>query len=266
MDISSIIGIIVGLLVLSVGVMLAGVGLLPYLSLSSIFIVFGASFCAMLLGSSIKYIRGFRRYFRIIFHIPKWNIGGKISMLVNLSDRARREGLLALEDTIETLEDTFTQQGIQLVVDGTDPDVIKNILFSDLEKMQERHFVVHKIFDEWAKIAPAFGLIGTIIGLIAMLGNIGGDISIIGRGLQTALITTLYGAVLANLILIPMRVKLENRNEEEVLMREIIIEGVLSIQSGDNPRILFEKLLAYLPDDQRETVRRRMGNTFSYGS
>jgi len=147
------------------------------------------------------------------------------------------------------------RKGIQLVVDGSDPDIIKGILYADLNQLEVRHEVGANIMGDWATIAPAFGMIGTLVGLIAMLGNIGGDSSAIGRGMQTALVTTLYGSFLANLVFIPFKIKLEDRHRDEMRVREIVIEGILSIQSGDNPRILQEKLISFLPPDQRQAVR-----------
>jgi chemotaxis protein MotA len=151
------------------------------------------------------------------------------------------------------------RKGIQLVVDGTDPDIIKSILYADLNQLQARHEVGIKIFDDWSKIAPAFGMIGTLVGLIAMLGSIGGDTTAIGKGMQTALVTTLYGSFFANLFLIPFKSKLEDRDKDESRVKEIVIEGILSIQSGDNPRILLEKLVSFLPPDQRQAVRQESG-------
>jgi chemotaxis protein MotA len=152
------------------------------------------------------------------------------------------------------VEDEFMRKGIQLVVDGTDPDIIKNILYTELNQLQERHETGIKVFDDWGKIAPAFGMIGTLAGLVAMLGNLE-DKSSIGSGMALALITTMYGAIFANLVFIPIKNKLEDRDKEETRSKEIIIEGILSIQSGDNPRILLEKLVSFLPPKQRDAIR-----------
>ncbi|MFQ3621645.1 MAG: MotA/TolQ/ExbB proton channel family protein, partial [Spirochaetales bacterium] len=178
--------------------------------------------------------------------------------VVEFSERARREGLLALEDNLQELDDEFMRKGIQLVVDGTDPEIIKSILYNELNQIQERHATAIKVFEDWGKLAPAFGMIGTLIGLVAMLAKLE-DKSSIGSGMAVALITTLYGAILANLILIPIGTKLVDRDKTETLTKEIIIEGILSIQSGDNPRILLEKLIAFLPPAQRESLKQESG-------
>jgi chemotaxis protein MotA len=180
-------------------------------------------------------------------------------MIVTFSEKARREGLLALEDDLDELEDDFLRKGIQLVVDGTDPEIIRNIMETELNNMQTRHEQGIKVFEDWGLFAPAFGMIGTLIGLIIMLQNLGGDQSAIGSGMSAALITTLYGAVFANSVLIPIANKLIYVNEQEILIREIMIEGTLSIQSGDNPRIVKEKLVSFLPPEIRAMVEEETG-------
>ena len=159
-----------------------------------------------------------------------------------------------MEDDLEEVEDDFMRKGIQLVVDGTDPDIIKNVLYNDLNQLQTRHSVGITLFDSWGKIAPAFGMIGTLAGLVSMLANMEDQASI-GPNMSLALITTMYGAIFANLVFIPIKLKLEDRDNAETLVREIMIEGILSIQSGDNPRILEEKLLSFLPPVRRDAVR-----------
>jgi chemotaxis protein MotA len=186
--------------------------------------------------------------------VPNYEEERIIARLVAFSEKARREGLLALEDDLEEVEDDFLRKGIQLVVDGTDPEIIKSILNTELSKIQERHEAGIKLFDDWGKFAPAWGMTGTLIGLIGMLANIE-DQAAIGSGMATALITTLYGVIIANLIMIPIKNKLTDRDVSETLVKEIMIEGILSIQSGDNPRILEEKLLSYMTPARREAVR-----------
>lgn len=255
MDLGTVIGIAVGASMVAMGIIIGPVGLGPYLSPDSLLITILGSFGAMMVANPLSRMLGITKYLKQIFNTTTWNEEEMISQLVAFSDRARKEGLLALEDNLESVEDEFMRKGIQLVVDGTDPDIIKNILYAELNQIQARHETGQKVFDDWGKIAPAFGMIGTLVGLIAMLGNIGGDQTAIGKGMQTALVTTLYGSFFANLFLIPFKSKLEDRDKDEVRAKEIIIEGVLSIQSGDNPRILLEKLISFLPPGQRQAVR-----------
>lgn len=254
MDLATIVGLLVGFTALVVGIFWTGGSALGFISISSIFITIVGSFCALMVANPLSRVLGIMRYFRLTLRIPNYEEERIISQLVTFSEKARREGLLALEDDLEEVEDEFLRKGIQLVVDGTDPDIIKNILYNELNQVQSRHAIGINLFDDWSKLAPAFGMIGTLIGLITMLAQIE-DKSAIGIGMSTALITTLYGAVLGYLVFLPVKRKLEDRDEGESLVKEIMIEGILSIQSGDNPRILEEKLLAFLSPLRREAVR-----------
>ena len=168
-----------------------------------------------------------------------------IDIFANLARKARREGLLGLEDDIERLEDPFYQKGIRLMVDALDPDLIKDILETEMHYTGERHELGQRVFKTWGGLAPAFGMIGTLIGLIQMLAKLD-DPSSLGPAMALALLTTFYGSLLANLILLPMAGKLELRSEQELLAKELILEGVIGIQSGMNPRILEEKLKAFI--------------------
>lgn len=255
MDLGTIIGLVAGAGFILFAIISGGAGLGPYVSVGSFVMVIGGSFGAMMVATPMSRILGLMRYIRIILRTPDWQEEKIISDLVAFSERARREGLLALEDNLDEVEDEFMRKGIQLVVDGTDPDIIKSILYHDLNEIQSRHDSGIQIFDTWSKVAPAFGMIGTLAGLITMLVNLGGDTSVIGQGMALALITTMYGAIMANLILIPFKEKLTDRDKEETRVKEIVIEGILSIQSGDNPRILLEKLISFLPPNQREVMR-----------
>ncbi len=254
MDLGTIIGIVLGFFMIIFGILNGGAGLSIYWNAPSVLIVIGGSFAALMVSNPLNRMLGIMRYINLTLRVPNYEEERIIANLVTFSEKARREGLLALEDDLEEVEEEFMRKGIQLVVDGTDPEIIKNILYTELNQLQERHQDGIQIFDQWGKLAPAFGMLGTLIGLIAMLANLN-DQSAIGSGMSVALITTLYGAFLANLIFIPMKSKLEGRDKYETLVREIMIEGILSIQSGDNPRILEEKLLSFLPPARRDAVR-----------
>ena len=254
MDLGTIIGLILGPVMIVLGIVTGGSGIGGYIHIPSVFITIGGSVAGLLISHPLSRILSIIRYFYLITRVPNYEEERIIARLVAFSEKARREGLLALEDDLEEVEDEFLRKGIQLVVDGTDPEIISNILSTELNKIQERHSVGIKMFDDWGKLAPAWGMIGTLIGLIAMLANIE-DKSAIGSGMATALLTTMYGAILANWVLTPTKNKLEDRDAAEALVKEIMIEGILSIQSGDNPRILEEKLLSFLPPARREAIR-----------
>lgn len=254
MDLGTIIGVLAGFALIVMSILTSNGNMSYYLNLPSFLMTVGGSFAAMLVANPLSRTLGMMKYVSIVLRTRDLMEEKIISDLVAFSERARREGLLALEDNLDEVEDEFMRKGIQLVVDGTDPDIIKNILYNELNQLQERHAVGIKFFDDWGKLAPAFGMLGTLAGLIAMLANLS-DKNSIGSGMGLALITTMYGAILANLLFIPFKSKLEDRDQDETRVKEIIIEGILSIQSGDNPRILLEKLISFLPPRQRETMR-----------
>ncbi|MDA3941819.1 MAG: motility protein A [Spirochaetia bacterium] len=253
MDISTIIGLGLGFVLIIGSMALGGSGLAIYVNLPSFLMVIVGSFAAMMISSPLSRVLGLSKIMKHVFKIPNYELEKTISTLVNFSERARREGLLALEDDIEDVGDEFLKDGIQMVVDGTDPEIIKAILFSDLEQLEVRHGIGIKFFADWGSLAPAFGMIGTLAGLIAMLANLD-DPDAIGSGMALALITTMYGSIFANMVLIPFKNKLEDRDQEERLTREIMIEGILSIQAGDNPNILKSKLVSFLDPVKRKSM------------
>ena len=156
----------------------------------------------------------------------------------------------SLEEATEALDDEFLKKGLMLVVDGTDPELVRNLLETELDFIEQRHKAGQGLFESMATAAPGFGMIGTLIGLINMLGSLD-DPTTIGPSMAVALITTLYGSLIANLFFSPMANKLKVKSGEEILEREIMVEGLLSIQAGENPRIIEEKLKAFLPPSMR---------------
>ncbi|TFG64884.1 MAG: motility protein A [Spirochaetales bacterium] len=253
MDLATIIGLLLGAGALLLGIISGGGSLGRYIDIPSVFVTIGGSIGALIVSNPLSRVLGMFKYAKHALNTPKYEEERLISTLVSFSEKARREGLLALEDDLEDVPDEFMRKGIQLVVDGTDPEIIKTVMFTELNQMNERHAIGIKLFSDWGKLAPAWGMIGTLAGLIAMLANLQ-DTSAIGAGMALALITSLYGAIIANLICIPFTAKLEDRDKAETLVKEIVIEGVLSIQSGDNPRILEQKLVSFLPPSRREAV------------
>ena len=174
---------------------------------------------------------------------------------MEFSEVARRDGILALENSAAEIDDPFLLLGIQMAVDGTEPDVLENILRSEMDSLSSRHRAGKSLFDTMGRYAPAFGMIGTLMGLIIMLGNMD-DPDAIGPGMAVALITTLYGAVVSNLIFLPLSDKLSTYSKQELEVREVILRGILAIQSGDNPRIVEQKLKTALPVPQRSASLR----------
>jgi len=179
-----------------------------------------------------------------------------VQTIVSFAEKARREGLLALENDLAELKDEFLKKSIQLVVDGTDPELVKAILDTEIGILETRHSGNKAVLDTAAELSPAFGMMGTLIGLIAMLGNLE-DVSRLGPGMAVALITTMYGSMLANMFCIPLSKKLAGRSAKEVVSMELMVEGILAIQAGENPRIVEEKLKVFLPPKMRERLAKK---------
>jgi chemotaxis protein MotA len=255
-DLGIIVGLIAGVALTIIGILWGGGDMRAFINAPSVMITLGGSLASLFVGHPFSRVLSIVTYLRITMRPPNFQEERLISQLVTFSEKARREGLLALEDDLEELEDDFLRKGIQLVVDGTDPEIIKSILYNELNQIQSRHQAGILLIDDFSKQAPAFGMIGTIIGLIIMLARIE-DRSTIGSGMAVALLTTFYGAMLSYLVFGPLKKKLEDRDGAETLVKEIMVEGILSIQGGDNPRILEEKLLCMMPPGRREAVRQQ---------
>ncbi len=251
MDLASIIGIFLafGLIILSI--IVSGAPLIIYWDGASLLAVFGGAFGATLIANPLSRVLNMGAYFSLVFNSPKSEKEKIIRQLITFSEDARKEGLLSLDDKLEDVEDLFLKGGMRLVVDGADPEVIKKIMYNELDQVQARHATGSDLMGMIASYAPAFGMIGTVQGLVAMMQNLS-DKNAIGKGMALALITTFYGAIAANAIFNPMKAKLQDRDKDETLMKQIIIEGVLSIHNGENPRMLEQKLLTFLAPGERK--------------
>ncbi|WP_408956637.1 motility protein A [Natroniella sp. ANB-PHB2] len=252
MDLATIVGLVLGVSLVALGMILEG-NILIYVSLVSALIVGGGTLGGVILAYSFRQLKNGVGALKVAFSKQQEEPRDIISVLVSFAEKARREGLLALEDEAYQLDDEFLKKGIQLVVDGTDPQLVRNILETELDFLEQRHAINRGVFEKAGELSPAFGMIGTLIGLIGMLSHLD-DPDAIGPGMATALITTLYGALIANLVFIPLAEKLRVKSEEEILVREVMIEGILSIQAGENPRIVEEKLKAFLAPKSRNQL------------
>jgi len=250
MNIGLVIGLVAGFGALVFGILVAGGNLLLFWDAPSVIVTFGGGWCALMVAYPLARLAQMPTYMRIAIFPPKFNPVELIINLVTFAEKSRKEGLLALEDDIEGVEDPFLKKGLQLVVDSIDPELIRVILEIDIDSMAERHDANKKIFDDFAGLAPSFGMIGTLMGLVLMLVNLN-DKSMVGPYLAVAIITTFYGAVLAYLVLTPLASNLDALTNEEILYKSIVVMGVLSLQSGDNPRILKQKLISFLPPEMR---------------
>ena len=253
MDLASIIGLVVAFAMMLLGILTGddGVAGIKYFwDFKSVLITFGGAFFSTMAAYSMKdYIAGLKS-FVLIFKSPTQNIPEMISKIIDLSNVARKEGLLSLEEVASELDDDFLKKGILLIVDGTDPELVRAILETELISTEERHKKKINFWQDLGSMGPAWGMIGTLIGLILMLQNMS-DASAIGPAMSVALITTLYGSILANWICSPVANKLKAFNGEEIMLKEIMIEGLLSIQAGENPRVIEEKLKSFLAPAER---------------
>ncbi|NLE61813.1 MAG: motility protein A [Planctomycetes bacterium] len=224
-----------------------------YWDTPSAILVFGGTIFVVLMTQTMeRFLRVHKVYMRGFFG-KSMTIPETIEKLVTLGEQARREGVLSLENTLNDINDEFLRNGIRLVIDGTAAGEIEQILSSELEAMDQRHSQGKTVLDLVAKYAPAFGMIGTLMGLVAMLRNMD-DPKAIGPGMAVAILTTFYGAMIANVLCLPLSDKLSYRNEEEMLLRTVMMKGILSLQAGDNPRITQAKLAVYLPADKRTLI------------
>lgn len=249
MDIGTILGLVLGTILLLVAILLGG-SLMVFVDIPSVFIVVGGSITAAMTAFPLANLFKLPKVLMKSVFAPKVDCAAMIREMVKYAEVARRDGILALEGMTDQMEDDLLILGVKMAVDGTDPDLIEQVLDADVENMLARHSEGKALLDAIGKYAPAFGMIGTLIGLVAMLANMS-DPSSIGGGMAVALLTTLYGAVISNVIFLPMADKLALYNERELLAKTIVVKGVMSIQSGDNPRVVEQKLKTFLSPGQR---------------
>lgn len=252
MDIASILGVLLCFAMFAYGVIdnagAANIG--RYLDVPSAIITFGGAFFAILASNSLSDYIGGLKSFLLIFKGSSTDVKGMIQKIIELSNVARKEGLLSLEEAAGDLDDEFMKKGILLIVDGTDPELVRGIMETELVSIEDRHTKKIGFWEDLGAMGPAWGMIGTLVGLVNMLYEMD-DPSTIGPSMAVALITTLYGSLLANWICAPVASKLKANNANEILIKSIMIEGLLSIQAGENPRVIEEKLKSFLAPADR---------------
>lgn len=243
MDIGTLVGIILGIVLVIGSIVMGGGG--GFVNLPAMMITVGGAFAATLMNFPLPKVIGTMRIVRKAFANQDADHIALFKQLSDFSVRARRDGILGLESDVEELQNPFMKKGLQMAVDGNSAEIIEAVMEQDIDSMLDRHEIGHSIFQGLGNYAPAFGMIGTLIGLIQMLRNLE-DPSSIGLGMSVALLTTLYGALVANLIALPIAGKLEQRTKEEEAIRRMVLQGILSIQQGDSPRVAQEKLYSYM--------------------
>jgi chemotaxis protein MotA len=250
MDIATIFGIIsaFGLIIMA---MAGGGGIAIFINIPSVMIVGGGTIGATLINYPLKDVLGSGSVLKNAFFYETHSAQQWITTLVGFAGKARREGILSLESAVKEARDPFVQTGVQLAIDGLEPTSIRNILETEIEYIENRHKLGIDIFTSMGAYAPAMGLVGTLIGLVKMLQSMD-DPGTIGPSMAVALLTTFYGALAANVVFLPIAGKLKTRSGEEILVKELVLEGVVSISTGENPRILEQKLHAFLAPRLRQ--------------
>jgi chemotaxis protein MotA len=252
LDLSTIIGIILAF-ALMVGAIMTGGPLSIFINTPSILIVVGGTIGCILTSYPFKELFGAFAILKKAFLNKKISYIDTINKLIDLSTKARKEGILSLQSIMNEIKDDFLLKGIQMAVDGQEPESLKSMLYQEIDKLEERHENGADIFTTMATYAPAMGMIGTLIGLVQMLQTME-DPGAIGPAMAVALLTTFYGAVIANVFASPVAGKLKLRSQTEVLMKTLITEGMDSIMAGENPRLMEQKLHAFIPPDQRKSI------------
>ena len=250
MDIASVIGVVLAVVLILASIIIGGGSLGAFIDPPSLMVVCGGAVAAAMISFPLKNFLGVFSVVMKVFLYKLDSIPQLIEQLVSLAETARRDGLLALEGRIDEIENPFVVLGVQMAVDGTRPEVMEDILRTELDAVATRHRDGKALMDTMGRFAPAYGMIGTLMGLIIMLGDMS-DPSKIGAGMAVALLTTMYGAIAANVMFLPFAEKLGFTNKQELMAMEIVVRGIMAIQSGENPRVIEQKLNTFVPPKLR---------------
>lgn len=245
---TTLIGIIAGVTCVVVGILLSG-DLISFWDPTSVFVTIGGTFSALVISFPVKQIKDTLKSLKIAFGKDTFDPTQNIKQIIDLANIARKEGLLALENLLEDIKNPFLRKGIMLIVDGSNSELVKSVMETEIYYMAERHDRCCTLLNAGAAFSPAFGMIGTLIGLIVMLVNLQ-EMDTLGQSMSVALVTTFYGCILANLFFSPLAKKLKTYSAYEQMQSEMILEGILSIQEGENPRLIRDKLDAFISSTQ----------------
>lgn len=263
MNLSFVIGLVAGFVLVIYGIWSSGSStpqvIASFINPPSIFITFGGAISATVMSVPLKYLKDVPKNMKLLLRKDKIDLEKYIEAIVELGREARLKGLLVLEDKVNTIElqDDFLKLCVMQIVDAIEPSKVRTQIENEINCIEVRHATTWNVFDKCAAFGPAFGMLGTLIGLINMLANMdpAGGADALGKGMSVALVTTFYGSVLANLICTPISNRLKAMHEEEMIVKELIMEGVLSIQSGENPKYIEEKLKTYISYKDRESSK-----------
>ena len=249
MEITTIAGIVLAFACIIISILIPGAKLMDYVDPASIFVVVGGVLFSTITCYPLETLKNLVKVMGTAFQSKKVDLLSDVNMVLDVANVARREGILALEQTVANMDDPFLKKGIMLIIDGSDPELVRSIMETELAFIRERHSSGQAVLLQMSSFSPAYGMIGTLIGLINMLGQLE-DMASLGPNMAVALVTTFYGVVLANAVFTPLAKKLKSMSDDEYLRKELVLEGILSIQDGENPRIIREKLNAFLSRSQ----------------
>ncbi|MBW1803921.1 MAG: motility protein A [Deltaproteobacteria bacterium] len=252
MDIATIVGVVSAFGLVCIAIFMGG-GLQLFINFPALMIVVGGTLGATLINYPLSDMVGVLNVVKKALFTRQISISEIVKRFVGFAQKSRKEGILALEGDIKEVKDEFLKKGIQLSIDGLEPQEIREILETEVDFIKSRHQLGAEIFTTMGTFAPALGMIGTLIGLVQMLQTMD-DPSNIGPAMAVALLTTFYGSIISNIVCLPVAGKLRRRSGEEVLTKEMAIQGIISLSNGDNPRILEQKIHAFIPPNQRESL------------
>jgi chemotaxis protein MotA len=265
MKATTAIGIVVAFVGLALGATMEGSQLPAFFNVPALVIIMSGTIGAVMASTSFDSMKTIPVLYKKAISGEVPDLNARAQLLVGLAERARREGLLALDDELAKIDDGFTKKGLQLVVDGTDADIVAEVLEIETEAMAARHAAAGKVFKDAGGFAPTIGIIGTVMGLVHVLENLDNP-ETLGPAISGAFIATLYGVAMANVIFLPTANRLAGLSKAEVELRTLTVEGILGIQAGDNPRILAEKLQSFIPPALRDGAAERSGAASGAGA
>jgi chemotaxis protein MotA len=251
MDIATILGVISAFGLVWIAIFMGG-GIQLFINIPALMIVVGGTLGATMINYPLRDVFGVFKVVKKALFARNTSVAELIKRFMAFAQKSRKEGILALEAEVKEVNDEFLKKGVQLAIDGLEPQEINDILETEVEFVRSRHQLGAEIFSTMGTFSPALGMIGTLIGLVQMLQTMD-DPSKVGPAMAIALLTTFYGSIIANIVCLPISGKLRTRSKEEVLTKEMAIQGIVSLSNGDNPRILEQKLQAFIPPNQRES-------------
>ena len=262
MNISFLIGLLAGFGLVIYGIMGSGSSisqvLTSFIDMPSVYITFGGAIAATIMSVPVKYLKDVPKNLKVLMKKEKINLNIYIDTIEELAKEARLKGLLVLEEKVNSmdLQDEFLKYCVMLIIDAIEPTKVRAQIENEIDCIEARHSSAWKVFDTLGSFGPSFGMLGTLVGLINMLANMNPDqgADALGQGMSVALVTTFYGSILTNMICAPISNRLKAKHDEEMIAKELIMEGVLSIQSGENPKYIREKLNSYITYQERSTM------------